>query len=70
MRSSRSPIWARTRPRLIVANPHLVPGVIKTPVQTTQIASTILGLLGLDPQTLQAVRIEKTQALPGVELKQ
>jgi arylsulfatase A-like enzyme len=41
---------------------------IKTPVQTTQIAPTILDLLGLDPDALEAVRIEKTTALPGLDL--
>jgi hypothetical protein len=33
-------------------------------VETTQIAPTILTLLGLDPDQLQAVTIEHTQALP------
>jgi Type I phosphodiesterase / nucleotide pyrophosphatase len=35
-----------------------------TPVETTQIAPTILQLLGIDPNSLQAVQIEHTQALP------
>jgi hypothetical protein len=35
-------------------------------VETTQIAPTILSLLGLDPQALQAVRIEHTKVLPGL----
>jgi hypothetical protein len=30
------------------------------------VAPTILKSLGLDPQKLEAVRIEKTQALPGL----
>ena len=34
-------------------------------VETTQIAPTILALLGLDPQQLQAVQIEHTPVLPG-----
>jgi hypothetical protein len=34
-------------------------------VQTTQIAPTILKLLGLNPGALQAVEIEKTRILPG-----
>ncbi len=51
---------------LLVASPHLEPGVLKTPVQTTQIAPTILSVLGLDPQALQAVQMEKTQVLPGL----
>jgi hypothetical protein len=33
-------------------------------VQTTQTAPTILRLLGLDPNALQAVRVDHTQALP------
>jgi hypothetical protein len=35
-------------------------------VGTTQIAPTILRLLGLDPQALQAVQIEHTKVLPGL----
>jgi hypothetical protein len=38
--------------------------VIDTSVETTQIAPTILHLLGLDPNQLQAVQIEHTAALP------
>jgi len=34
------------------------------PVETTQIAPTILALLGLDPGALRAVRIEHTRVLP------
>jgi hypothetical protein len=34
-------------------------------VETTQIAPTILQLLGLDPNSLQAVRDEHTRVLPG-----
>jgi len=33
-------------------------------VETTQIALTILRLLGLDPRSLQSVRIEGTRSLP------
>jgi hypothetical protein len=35
-----------------------------TPVETTQIAPTILQLLGLDPNQLESVQIEHTAALP------
>jgi len=35
------------------------------PVQTIQIAPTILRLLGFDPRALQAVQIEHTHVLPG-----
>jgi len=37
-----------------------------TAVQTTQIAPTILTLLGLDPNALQAVRADDTRVLPGL----
>jgi hypothetical protein len=35
-------------------------------VETTQVAATILKLLGLNPQDLQAVQIEHTPVLPAV----
>ncbi|MBV9594764.1 MAG: alkaline phosphatase family protein, partial [Actinobacteria bacterium] len=35
-------------------------------VETTQVAPTVLRLLGLDPDALKAVRIEGTQVLPGI----
>jgi len=35
-------------------------------VETTQVAPTILQLLGLDPQSLQAVQHEGTQPLTGL----
>jgi hypothetical protein len=41
-------------------------GVITTPVQTTQIAPTILDLLGIDPTALQAVQQEYTTVLSGL----
>jgi hypothetical protein len=51
---------------LLIANPALVPGRVSTPVATVQVAPTILRGLGLDPRKLDAVRLEKTQALPGI----
>ena len=39
---------------------------IGAPVETTQIAPTILRLLGLNPGQLQAVQIEHTRVLPGL----
>ena len=39
---------------------------ITSSVETTQIAPTILTLLGLNPNDLQAVQIEHTQVLPGL----
>jgi hypothetical protein len=40
--------------------------VIDAPVETTEIAPTILALLGLDPRALDSVRIERTPVLPGI----
>ncbi len=56
---------------ILVDVPGLLPGlqggrVIKAPVETTQIAPTILRLLGLNPDELQAVQIEHTRVLPGL----
>jgi hypothetical protein len=52
---------------VLISLPGLHDGlVIPAPVETTQIAPTILVLLGLNPFALDAVRIEHTQVLPGV----
>src|SRR5262249_26980737 len=56
-----------TRVALVVSSHHFHEERISTDVQTTQIAPTILKFLGLDPQKLQAVGIENTQILPGIE---
>jgi hypothetical protein len=50
---------------LIIANPRLSDRIVKTPVVTSQIAPTILQVLDIDPQALNSVRIEHTEALPG-----
>lgn len=55
-----------TRVPILIANPGLRGGTVESAVQTAQIAPTILKLLGLDPQKLEAVQIEKTQVLPGL----
>jgi len=52
-------------PILVYAPGAVRPGVFGDPVETTQIAPTILRLLGLDPDALQAVRIEGTETLPS-----
>jgi len=36
------------------------------PVVTTQVAPTILAALNLDPTLLNAVKAERTSALPGI----
>lgn len=55
------------RVALLVYAPRSVhQGTYSSTVETTQIAPTILRLLGLDPGSLQAVREEGTRVLPGV----
>ncbi|MFF2808087.1 alkaline phosphatase family protein [Streptomyces sp. NPDC058000] len=50
---------------LVVSGAGTSQGVTKSaPVKTAQIAPTILSLLGLDPQSLQAVQKDHTQVLP------
>ena len=51
---------------LVVSGPAREARTIAAPVATTQIAPTILHLLGLDPRALQAVREEGTRVLPGL----
>jgi hypothetical protein len=57
-----------TNVMMLVANPGLSAKTISSPVETAQVAPTILRVLGLDPESLQAVREEGTQALPGLPL--
>jgi hypothetical protein len=53
---------------ILVVLPGLRHGAaISSQVQIIQIAPTILALLGLNPQALQAVRIEHTPVLPGLD---
>jgi arylsulfatase A-like enzyme len=51
---------------LIVSNPRLQGATIKTPVLTSQVAPTILRALDIDPENLNAVRVEHTTVLPGL----
>ena len=51
---------------LIVSNPDLRASVVKTPVATSQVAPTILQVLGIDPEALNSVRVEHTPTLPGL----
>ena len=53
---------------LLVSNPSIRAKVLKTPVATSQVAPTILKYLGLDPERLNSVRVEKTPVLPGLGL--
>jgi hypothetical protein len=55
-----------TNVMILVANPGFKARTVTTPVQTGQVAPTIVQALGLNPASLQGVRVEGTQALPGV----
>jgi hypothetical protein len=55
---------------ILVALPGLTHGhMVNAPVETTQIAPTILALLGLPSRDLHAVRIEHTRVLPGTAVR-
>ncbi len=55
-----------TNVMMLLSNPSFSPKLFSNPVETAQVAPTILKALGLDPKALVAVRSEGTQALPGV----
>jgi hypothetical protein len=56
----------RNVPILVYAPGTVEPGSSGELVETTQVAPTILRLLGLDPSALRAVQIEGTRVLPGL----
>jgi arylsulfatase A-like enzyme len=49
---------------ILLSNPGLIAKTIALPVETRQVAPTILRALGLDPRKLKAVQQEGTQVLP------
>jgi Type I phosphodiesterase / nucleotide pyrophosphatase len=51
---------------MLVSNPSISPWTVTSPVETAQIAPTILAALGLDPSKLTAVQQQGTQVLPGL----
>jgi Type I phosphodiesterase / nucleotide pyrophosphatase len=53
---------------LVVSHPDLAKTLVDDAVTTAQIAPTILAALGLDPDELEAVRLEHTRALTGLRL--
>jgi hypothetical protein len=55
-----------TNVMLLVSNPSLKTRSVNSFVETTQVAPTILQLLGFDPDELDAVRSEGTPVLPGL----
>jgi len=58
--------WDDTNVMLLVSNPSIHAKTIHAFVETAQVAPTILELLGLDPQSLDAVRTEGTPVLPSL----
>jgi len=50
----------------LVSHPGLQARTVTSPVETSQVAPTVLQALGLSPQSLEAVCAEGTQALPGL----
>jgi Type I phosphodiesterase / nucleotide pyrophosphatase len=58
--------WDDTNVMLLVSNPRLKADTVSSFVETAQVAPTILKALGLDPDALDAVRIEGTPVLPAV----
>jgi arylsulfatase A-like enzyme len=59
--------YSDTNVGLIVSYPGVKPQTIKSPVATSQVAPTILKVLGINPQKLNSVVVEKTRVLPGVD---
>ncbi len=53
---------------MLVSNPSMSPSTVTSPVETMQVAPTILAALGLDADRLIAVQEEGTQVLPGLDL--
>jgi len=49
---------------LLISNPSLDSITVKTPVSNQQVPATILKVLGIDPNQLQAVRKEQVHVLP------
>jgi hypothetical protein len=58
-----------TNVMLLVSNPRIDAKTITSFVETTQVAPTILAILGLDPSELQAVQKEGTLVLPGLSFR-
>jgi hypothetical protein len=56
-----------TNVMMLLSNPHFAPTTVTSPVETMQVAPTILKALGLDPRSLRSVQLEGTQALPAVQ---
>jgi Type I phosphodiesterase / nucleotide pyrophosphatase len=53
-----------TNVMMLLSNPNLRPATVTTPVETMEVAPTILKALGLNPSALQSVQQEGTAVLP------
>jgi hypothetical protein len=53
---------------ILLSNPRFQQKTVFIPVETLQVAPTVLAALGLDPNALESARIEGTQVLPGLDL--
>jgi arylsulfatase A-like enzyme len=53
---------------LLLSNPEFEAKTVHADVSTTQVAPTILKVLGIDPKKLDGVRLEGTAVLPSAEL--
>jgi hypothetical protein len=58
-----------TNVMLLLSNPSFSSATVTSPVETAQIAPTILAALGFDPEKLTAVQEEGTEVLPGLGSK-
>jgi hypothetical protein len=58
-----------TNVMLLISNPSFARRTVTSPVETMQVAPTILKALGLDPGALDGVRLEGTQVLPAVQFE-
>ncbi|HEX3398110.1 MAG TPA: alkaline phosphatase family protein [Steroidobacteraceae bacterium] len=58
-----------TNVMLLVSHPSIARKTITSPVETMQVAPTVLKALGLNPSALDGVRLEGTQALPAVQFE-
>jgi|HubBroStandDraft_2_1064218.scaffolds.fasta_scaffold05253_3 hypothetical protein len=56
-----------TNVMILVSNPSFEAKTVFIPVETLQVAPTVIKALGLDPNALDAVRLEGTQVLPGLD---
>jgi len=55
-----------TNVMMLLSNPSIHAETVTSPVETMQVAPTILAALGLDPNALQSVQMEHTQVLPNL----